>query len=174
MIVAACLNPVFHPDPLHAAELAHVVGDDDQALAAGMTADLHVMRTARRSRPFLNRSGREVHLSLSGKTTAQGRPDASAEPVCSCAHSYAHIARETAGAARTRLSLRPLLACEGESCASLGHRMPRECGAIPACCLGQAEFPWQRGQIMNRVTFVTPIVRGPAAILFRSTASDQL
>jgi hypothetical protein len=32
----------------------------------------------------------------------------SAEPVCSCACSYAHIARETAGAARIRLSLHPL------------------------------------------------------------------
>jgi hypothetical protein len=33
---------------------------------------------------------------------------ASAEPVCSCAFSYVHFAHETAGAARTRLSLRPL------------------------------------------------------------------
>jgi hypothetical protein len=35
---------------LHATELAHVVGDDDQSLAAGMATDLHVMRTARHSR----------------------------------------------------------------------------------------------------------------------------
>ncbi len=34
---------------------------------------------------------------------------ASAGPVCSCALSFAQIAHETAGAARTRLSLRPLL-----------------------------------------------------------------
>src|ERR1700676_1323221 len=33
----------------------------------------------------------------------------SAEPVCSCAHFLVHFAHETAGAARTRLSLRPLL-----------------------------------------------------------------
>jgi hypothetical protein len=32
----------------------------------------------------------------------------SAEPVCSCAHFLVHIAHETAGAARTRSSLRPL------------------------------------------------------------------
>jgi hypothetical protein len=32
---------------------------------------------------------------------------ASAEPVCSCAFSCVHLARETAGAARTRSSLRP-------------------------------------------------------------------
>jgi hypothetical protein len=33
---------------------------------------------------------------------------ASAEPVCSCALCFVYFARETAGAARTRLSLRPL------------------------------------------------------------------
>ena len=33
---------------------------------------------------------------------------ASAEPVCSCAFCFVHLARETAGAARTRSSLRPL------------------------------------------------------------------
>jgi hypothetical protein len=38
----------------------------------------------------------------------------SAEPVCSCACSCAHLARETAGAARTRLSLRPLPSREGD------------------------------------------------------------
>src|SRR6185369_17053366 len=32
----------------------------------------------------------------------------SAGPVCSCAHFFVHIAHETAGAARTRSSLRPL------------------------------------------------------------------
>jgi hypothetical protein len=52
VIVATYLNPVLDPDPLHAAERAHVVGDDDQALAAGMTADLHVMRTAGRFGPL--------------------------------------------------------------------------------------------------------------------------
>src|ERR1700759_2877693 len=34
---------------------------------------------------------------------------ASAEPVCSCAFSYVQLAHETAGAACTRSSLRPLL-----------------------------------------------------------------
>src|SRR6266568_1933250 len=34
---------------------------------------------------------------------------ASAEPVCSCAHFFVHLAHETAGAARTRHSLLPLL-----------------------------------------------------------------
>ena len=35
---------------------------------------------------------------------------ASAEPVCSCVLSFVHFAHETAGAARTRSSLRPLFA----------------------------------------------------------------
>jgi hypothetical protein len=33
-------HPVLRPDPRHAAEFADIVGDDDQAFAAGMTADL--------------------------------------------------------------------------------------------------------------------------------------
>jgi hypothetical protein len=46
-------------------------------------------------------------LGISRKTIAQGMSDALRCPVCSCAshHSFAH---ETAGAARTRHSLRPL------------------------------------------------------------------
>jgi hypothetical protein len=39
---------------------------------------------------------------------------ASAEPVCSCAHLFVQFAHETAGAARTRSSLRPLFS-EGQS-----------------------------------------------------------
>src|SRR5260370_24882349 len=51
----------------------------------------------------------------------------SAEPVCSCACSYAHLARETAGAARTRLSLRPLFDGGADNDANLGRTTPREC-----------------------------------------------
>ncbi len=60
---------------------------------------------------------------------------ASAGPVCSCALSFAQIAHETAGAARTRLSLRPLpservkrLQISGVSCrgnADVCHRRHR-------------------------------------------------
>jgi len=46
---------------------------------------------------------------ISRKAITQGMPDASAEPVCSCAHFLVHLAHETAGAARTRHSLRPLI-----------------------------------------------------------------
>ena len=51
---------------------------------------------------------------------------ASAEPVCSCAFSFVHFAHETAGAARTRSSLRPLVkkACEFD-CKPRTHRAAR-------------------------------------------------
>jgi len=45
---------------------------------------------------------------VSRKAIARGRPECSSCPVCSCAHLFAQIARETAGAASTRSSLRPL------------------------------------------------------------------
>ena len=53
---------------------------------------------------------RAVHrgeLEVSRKAIAQGRPECSRCPVCSCAFLFAQIARETAGAASTRSSLRP-------------------------------------------------------------------
>src|SRR5206468_11988859 len=53
---------------------------------------------------------RAVHrgeLEVSRKAIAQGRPECSRCPVCSCAVLFAQIARETAGAASTRSSLRP-------------------------------------------------------------------
>jgi hypothetical protein len=45
---------------------------------------------------------------VSRKAIAQGRPECSRCPVCSCALLFAQIARETAGAASTRSSLRPV------------------------------------------------------------------
>jgi hypothetical protein len=45
-------DPALSSDSRHAAELAHIVGDDDQPLAAGMTTNLHVVRAAGRSRPL--------------------------------------------------------------------------------------------------------------------------
>src|SRR5438445_13759050 len=54
---------------------------------------------------------RAVHRgerAISRKAIAQGRPECSRCPVCSCAFLFAQIARETAGAASTRSSLRPL------------------------------------------------------------------
>src|SRR5215211_2410361 len=46
---------------------------------------------------------------VSRKAIAQGRPECSRCPVCSCAVLFAQIARGTAGAASTRSSLRPLI-----------------------------------------------------------------
>src|SRR5260221_7499343 len=58
------------------------------------------------------RTRRRGEHGISRKAITQGMPDASAEPVCSCAHPLS-IAHETAGAACTRHSLRPLV-FEGE------------------------------------------------------------
>src|SRR5205814_6494064 len=54
------------------------------------------------------RAVRRGELEVSRKAIAQGRPECSRCPVCSCAFLFAQIARETAGAASTRSSLRPL------------------------------------------------------------------
>src|SRR5437870_13582074 len=55
------------------------------------------------------RAVRRGELEVSRKAIAQGRPECSRCPVCSCAFLFAQIARETAGAASTRSSLRPLI-----------------------------------------------------------------
>ncbi len=59
-------DPVLSPDPRHAHELAHVVGYDDQPLAAGVAANLHVVRAAGRSRTFQFRSNLAVVRSRFG------------------------------------------------------------------------------------------------------------
>ena len=63
---------------------------------------------------------------VSRKAIAQGRPECSRCPVCSCAVLFAQIARETAGAASTRSSLRPLFERAGCSSANLGQFMSRD------------------------------------------------
>src|ERR1700748_2912013 len=64
----------------------------------------------------------------------------SAEPVCSCALSYVQLAHETAGAARTRLSLRPLLLGR-RLFPKLGRSAPREClsSSRPRCAIAHKE-----------------------------------
>jgi hypothetical protein len=64
---------------------------------------------------------------------------ASAEPVCSCASFYVQLAHETAGAACTRSSLRPLPLTRAKVQANLGHIMPRECGITSSRCLEKHE-----------------------------------
>ena len=50
----------------------------------------------------------------------------SAVPVCSCAFLFANIAHETAGAARIRSSLRPLISEGANEMQNFGQIMPRE------------------------------------------------
>src|SRR5438874_4343076 len=72
---------------------------------------------------------RAVHRgerAISRKAIAQGRPECSRCPVCSCALLFAQIARETAGAASTRSSLRPLFSGGGKLIANLGRSAPRD------------------------------------------------
>ena len=63
---------------------------------------------------------------VSRKAIAQGRPECSRCPVCSCAVLFAQIARETAGAASTRSSLRPLLTKRAAKMQTSGRSSPRE------------------------------------------------
>src|SRR2546425_4402254 len=72
---------------------------------------------------------REEH-EVSCKAIVQGRPECSRCPVCSCAFLFAQIARETAGAASTRSSLRPLISKRAKGDANLGRITPRECETI--------------------------------------------
>src|SRR5437588_8221070 len=69
---------------------------------------------------------------VSRKAIAQGRPECSRCPVCSCAVLFAQIARETAGAASTRSSLRPLTKRAGSYPTNLGRNAPREGEVISA------------------------------------------
>jgi hypothetical protein len=62
---------------------------------------------------------------ISRKAIAQGMPDALRCPVCSCA-SHHSLAHETAGAARTRHSLRPLYLRGAEFLSNLGRFAPRD------------------------------------------------
>ena len=63
---------------------------------------------------------------VSRKATAQGRPGCSAVPVCSCALLPCALARETAGAASTRFSLRPPFKRRATEFSNLGRNMPRD------------------------------------------------
>src|SRR6266436_5572348 len=80
---------------------------------------------------------------ISRKAIAQGRPEASAKPVCSGAAFLCNIAHETAGAARTRSSLRPLI-FEGKVYGQiLGCVVLREV----LCCL---KFEWSARAVLPR------------------------
>jgi hypothetical protein len=81
-----------------------------------------------------NRAVHRGEHEVSRKAIAQGRPECSCCPVCSCARLFAQIARETAGAASTRSSLRPLIGegrkfqqTSGNSCREIAKSHPRHC-----------------------------------------------
>src|ERR1700709_2443138 len=80
---------------------------------------------------------------ISRKAIAQGRPGVHRCPVCSCAPFLVQSAHETAGAARTRSSLRPLISRAGSSTENLGRSASRECTHIfncrppPECAIAQ-------------------------------------
>ncbi len=67
---------------------------------------------------------------VSRKAIAQGMSECFRSPVCSCAPNAQFLAHETAGAACTRHSLRPLLRERGNEFAKLGRNTPRDRGRI--------------------------------------------
>src|SRR5450756_2187308 len=79
--------------------------------------------------------GHQGERGVSCKPSRREGRIASAEPVCSCAFLFVHFAHETAGAARTRSSLRPLCFRGQRSLAKPGRIVPRQCGRAARCCL---------------------------------------
>src|SRR5437870_240710 len=108
---------------------------------------------------------RAVHrVEVSRKAIAQGRPECSRCPVCSCALLFAQIARETAGAASTRSSLRPLFRRGPNEDANLGRNAPRECETIStviASAAKQSISPHKERMDCFAALAVTWIVRSP-------------
>src|SRR5436305_13401478 len=76
-------------------------GPGAATLALSLRSDLHVTVAKKPA----HRGEHEV----SRKAIAQGMSDCLRCPVCSCAPFLRYLAHETAGAARTRHSLRPLV-----------------------------------------------------------------
>jgi len=104
---------------------------------------------------------------ISRKTIAQGRRNAPTVPVCSCALAMCILARETAGAASTRRSLRPLL-LGAKRFARPGRNAPRECGGV-FCDLGRRDckVPGRRKPLAMTALLQTHL-RIPAARFARA------
>src|SRR6185503_17785330 len=75
----------------------------------------------------------------------------SAGPVCSCAHFFVHIAHETAGAARTRSSLRPLIP-EGQATRYNSGASRRENALAKGAGTGQKNCWKKKRQRRNDLT----------------------
>ena len=123
-----------HPVPLRRA-LAVVTNEGRVAVDAG-SAENERHERVRQRRVVLTPHGwrrrwqqymahRGEHV-ISRKAIAQGMSDVLRCPVCSCAHFLVHVAHETAGAARIRHSLRPLIGEGGKFLANLGRIAPRD------------------------------------------------
>ena len=76
------------------------------------------------------KAGHRGERVISRKPSRREGRTASAEPVCSCAFLVATFARETAGAARTRSSLRPLYFRGRNDRPNLGQFGPRDREAV--------------------------------------------
>src|SRR6266576_4223300 len=70
---------------------------------------------------------------ISRKAIAQGMSECFRCPVCSCAPNVQFLAHETAGAACTRHSLRPLFEEERTNLQSSGENAPREREVMFSC-----------------------------------------
>ena len=104
---------------------------------------------------------------VSRKAIAQGRPECSRCPVCSCAFLFAQIARETAGAASTRSSLRPLIFKRAsEVSANLGRSAPREREGYVQSSLRRAK--------RRSISMTSAIAKAAATGLLRLRVGRQL
>ena len=103
---------------------------------------------------------REEH-EVSRKAIAQGRPECSSCPVCSCAVLFAQIARETAGAASTRSSLRPLFSRGQTKMQTSGDQRRENAKLYPAVIASAVVIRW-----FTRLREIQPVAvwfTGPAA-----------
>src|SRR5438105_15178303 len=71
---------------------------------------------------------------VSRKAVAQGMSECFRSPVCSCAPTVCILAHETAGAARTRHSLRPRFSREAKNLHHSGEIAPREREVMTVSC----------------------------------------
>src|SRR5438046_6759915 len=92
---------------------------------------------------------------VSRKAIAQGRPECSRCPVCSCAVLFAQIARETAGAASTRSSLRPLISRRANEMQSSGTS-DREIAKLCRRMGGAKRYPSPRVSALMGIASLHP------------------
>src|SRR2546428_298900 len=71
---------------------------------------------------------------ISRKAVAQGMSECFRSPVCSCAPTVQFLAHETAGAARTRHSLRPRFSREAKNLHHSGEIAPRDREVVAVSC----------------------------------------